>query len=100
MTLVGWIVLIVGALAVGAVAQWVMEVDMPFRWVGTAIGAGVGAFAASEWLYAGATPEFEGMAVWPAIVGGLVIGAVVDLIAQAYAHRHVPGGQGHGAPVH
>lgn len=99
MTLLGWIVLVVGALVVGAVAQWVMQADMPFRWVATSIGAAIGAGLASEWLFAGTTPEFEGMAIIPAIVGGLVVGVVVDLAAQWYANRQVHGGQGHGAAV-
>ena len=53
--------------------------------------------AASEWLFAGTTPDLEGMAVWPAIIGGLMVGVVVDLVAQYVAG---PGGaQRHGAAV-
>jgi uncharacterized membrane protein YeaQ/YmgE (transglycosylase-associated protein family) len=98
-TYLGWIILVVGALAVGAVAQWLFKADMPYRWVITAIATFVGAIAASEWLFADWTPEIEGIAVWPAIVGGLVVGVVVDFIAQYYAGQG-HGTQGHGVAVH
>lgn len=91
MTYLGWAVLIVGALVVGAVAQWIMESDLPFRWIATSIGAFVGAAAASEWLFQGTTPEYEGFAIVPAVVGGLVVGLVVDVIAQWYARSRVGG---------
>ncbi len=99
MTLLAWIILVVGAVVVGAVAQWVMKAEMPFRWAVTAIGAFIGALVSSEWLFAGTTPDVEGIAVWPALIGGLVVGVVVDLIAQWFARREAPGGQGHGAAV-
>lgn len=99
MTYLAWIILIVGALIVGVAAQWLFKAELPYRWVITSIGAFLGALAASEWLFAGWTPEIEGIAVWPAIVGGLVVGAVVDLVAQYYAgHGH--GTQGRGVAVH
>ena len=98
MTLLGWIVLIVGAVIVGAVAQWAMKADVPNRWVVTAIGAFVGALVPSEWLFADSAPEAEGIALWPALIGGLVVGVVVDVIAQRYGKREL-GGHGHGAPV-
>jgi len=65
-TLLAWIILVVGAVIVGAVAQWVMKAEMPFRWVVTAIGAFIGALVSSELLFAGTTPTVEGIAVWPA----------------------------------
>lgn len=91
MTLLGWIVVIAGALLVGVVAQLVRAADMPYRWVVTAIGAFLGAAVCSEMLFAGATPDFEGMALWPALIGGLVVGVVVDLVAQIYAGRQSTG---------
>lgn len=97
MTLLGWISVIAGALIVGAVAQWLMPARMPFRWVVTALAAFVGAVVTSELLFSGYTPEFEGMAVWPTIIGGLLVAIVVDVIAQYYAGRQ---STGHGAAVH
>ncbi len=100
MTLLGWIVLIVVSVVVALVAQYAMKSEtMPYRWIVSAIGIFVGAAVSSEMLFAGTTPEFEGIAVWPAVIGGLIVGAVVDLIAQYYARQN-RGGQGHGAPVH
>ncbi len=83
MTLLGWGVLAVGALIVGAVCQWVRAIDaLPFRWIVTAIAAFIGAFATSEWLFNSWTPDYEGFAIWPALIGGIVVGVAVDLVAQ------------------
>lgn len=100
-SVIGWIIVIVGALVLGVAAQALVRTgDLPYRWVASSIAAFVGAVGASEWLFPNATPAFEGMAVWPAIVGALVVGAVVDLIAIWYSRSRAHGGQGHGAAAH
>jgi uncharacterized membrane protein YeaQ/YmgE (transglycosylase-associated protein family) len=100
-SVIGWIIVIVGALVLGVAAQaLVRTMNLPYRWIVSSIAAFVGAVGASEFLFPSATPQFEGMAVWPAIVGALVVGAIVDLIAVWYARSREHGGQGHGAAVH
>ncbi len=99
MTLLGWVILAVGSVLVAVVAQLLMRTGFPYRWIVTAVATFVGALGTSEWLFAGTTPEIEGIAVVPAIVGGLVVGIIVDLVAQWYIRREIPGGQGHGSPV-
>ena len=100
MSVLGWIIVIVGALVLGLVARaLVMTEDLPYRWVASSVGAFVGAVGASEWLFAGTLPEIEGIAVWPAIAAAVIVGGIVDLIAIWYSRSRAHGGQGHGAAV-
>jgi uncharacterized membrane protein YeaQ/YmgE (transglycosylase-associated protein family) len=87
--IVGWIVLIVGALLFGAIAQFVGEARSGFEWLGDAIGFGVGALVASEFIVAfrAVGPVFDGLALVPALVGGLVLGVIVEV-----ATRYLTGG--------
>jgi uncharacterized membrane protein YeaQ/YmgE (transglycosylase-associated protein family) len=85
----------------GIAAQFLVRtLGLPYRWIVSSIAAFVGAVGASEWLFSTATPEFEGIAIWPALAGGLIVGAVVDLLAMWYSRSREHGGMGHGAPVH
>ena len=65
--IVGWIVLVVGALVFGAIAQMVGDTRTGFEWLGDAIGFGLGAIVASEFVVAFQTvePVFEGLALAP-----------------------------------
>ena len=89
MGLVAWIVVIVGALLFGVLAQYVGEARTGYEWLVVAIAAGIGAIAASEFLIGWQTfePVFDGLALVPALIGGLVVGAVVEV-----ATRVVTGG--------
>lgn len=99
MTLLGWIALVVGSLIVGAVAQWLMAADeLPYRWALSSIATFVAGAASSEILFQGGTPEWEGVALWPAVIGGLLVGVIVDMLAR-YLGRRAPGSKGHGAAV-
>jgi uncharacterized membrane protein YeaQ/YmgE (transglycosylase-associated protein family) len=82
--LVGWIVLIVGALAFGVIAQLVGETRTNFEWLVDSIGFGVGAVVASEFLVSWRTvePVWDGLALLPALIGGLVVGIVIELVAR------------------
>jgi uncharacterized membrane protein YeaQ/YmgE (transglycosylase-associated protein family) len=101
MTVLGWLILVVVALVLGIAAQLLVRTpDLPYRWIVSSIAVFVGAVGASEWLFSTATPEFEGIAIWPAIAGGVIVGAVVELLAIWYSRSREHGGMGHGAPVH
>lgn len=94
LTVIGWIALVAGALVVGLVAQALMkQPDAPYRWVVTSIATLIGAVVASEWLLPSTGPAWEGIAFWPAIIGGLVVGLVVDMVMQ----RSIAGRTGHGS---
>jgi len=92
----GWIVLIVGALVFGGVAQFVGETRTGYEWLVDAIAAGIGALVASEFIVAWQTfqPVWDGLALVPALVGGLVAGVVVEV-----ATRYLTGGTYSGRPV-
>jgi uncharacterized membrane protein YeaQ/YmgE (transglycosylase-associated protein family) len=87
--LVAWIVLIVGALLFGVLAQYVGETRTGYEWLVVAFAAFIGAIAASEFLigWRSFEPVFDGLALVPALVGGLVVGVVVEV-----ATRYVTGG--------
>jgi uncharacterized membrane protein YeaQ/YmgE (transglycosylase-associated protein family) len=85
----GVIVLVLGALVFGVVAQLFGETRTGYEWLVDAIGAGIGALVASELIVAWRTtePVFDGLALVPALIGGLVVGIVVEL-----ATRYMTGG--------
>jgi uncharacterized membrane protein YeaQ/YmgE (transglycosylase-associated protein family) len=87
--LAGWVLLIVGALAFGVVAQFIGETRTNFEWVVDAIGFFVGALVASEFVIAWQTfePVYGGLAIVPALVGGLIVGLIAEV-----ATRTVTGG--------
>lgn len=93
---IGWIALIVGALAFGVIAQLVGETRSGFEWLGDAIGFGIGALVASEFIVAFQTagPVWDGLALVPALIGGLVLGVVVEV-----ATRYLTGGTYSGRPM-
>jgi uncharacterized membrane protein YeaQ/YmgE (transglycosylase-associated protein family) len=93
--LAGWLLLIVGASLFGVAAQLIGETRNGFEWVVDGIAAGVGALVASEFIvpWQAAGPVFDGLAIVPAMLGGLAVGLVVAL-----ATRFVTGGRStHGA---
>lgn len=93
--LVGWLVLIGGAVIFGIAAQFVGEARSAYEWVVDSLAAGFGALVASEFMVAwqATGPVFDGLALVPALVGGLAVGVVV-----AVATRFLTGGHyTHGA---
>jgi uncharacterized membrane protein YeaQ/YmgE (transglycosylase-associated protein family) len=92
----GWILLIVGALVFGVVAQFVGETRTGYEWLVDAIAAGIGALVASEFIVAWQTfePVWEGLAIVPALIGGLVLGLIVEV-----ATRYLTGGTYVGHPT-
>jgi uncharacterized membrane protein YeaQ/YmgE (transglycosylase-associated protein family) len=80
----GWILLIVGALAFGGVAQLVSQTRTGYEWLVDAIAAGIGALVASEFIVAWRTfePTWDGLALVPALLGGIVVGLVVEVATR------------------
>jgi len=84
MDISGVIVLVVGGAILGFIGTLIQGARFPYEWVTTGIGAVVGGFIASElpnWA-AGQSPEFGGLFVLQALVGGVVGGAIVWLVAR------------------
>jgi hypothetical protein len=90
----GWLLLVAAAVVFGVVAQLIGEVRTGYEWLVDAIGFGLGALIASEFIVAFQTfePVWDGLALVPALVGGLVLGVIVEVITRytthgTYAHR-------------
>ena len=92
----GWIAAIVGALIFGVLVTSIGETRNGYEWLIDSIAAFVGAIVASEFIVAWQAygPMFDGLAIVPALVGGLVVGIVAEV-----ATRLVTGGQYAPAPV-
>ena len=92
----GGILLILGALVFGAVAQFVGETRTGYEWLVDAIAAGIAALAASEFVVGWRTiePVWDGLAIVPALIGGLLVGLVIEV-----ATRYMTGGTYFGRPM-
>ena len=88
--ILGWAILIVGSLVFGAIAQFVGETRTGYEWLGDAIAAGIGALVASEFIVAWQAlgPVVDGLAIVPALVGGLAVGLVVEVATRLLTGGH------------
>ena len=83
-------IVIVAALILGVLVQMYLNPKSGYEWLIVGVAASVGAWLASEitWTqwFTGITdfgPQFDGLLVIPAVIGGLVIGAVPEFVARA-----------------
>lgn len=84
----GWVLLIVGAVLLGGIAQFIGDVRAGYEWIVTAVAAFLGGLVASEFIVAWREfePLVDGLAIVPAIIGALVVGIVVDAITRYATH--------------
>jgi uncharacterized membrane protein YeaQ/YmgE (transglycosylase-associated protein family) len=89
MSALAFALLIVGAVVLGAIPQFVGEPRIGYEFVFPMIGAAVGGWLGSEAFGEFSTwgPEFEGLFILPALIGAVVLGAIVDAVV-----RYVSGG--------
>ncbi len=106
MSLFGWdvgmstvaaLLLVLGALLIGVVSQYIGDVTVGYEWAVTGAGALIGGYLGSEAFGTASTwgPEFQGLYVLPAIIGALIVGFVVDAILRystegSYVHHPQP----------
>ena len=85
----GWILLIVASLIFGGVAQMIGDVRTGAEWAVDAIAFGIGALIGSEFIVATQAygPVWDGLALVPALIGGLIVGVIIEL-----ATRYLTGG--------
>lgn len=81
--------IIVAALILGLLVQVYLKPKTPYEWLIAGVGAAVGGWLASEitWTqwFTGLTdlgPQFDGLLIVPAVIGGLVLGAIVEIVAR------------------
>jgi len=84
MTPIAAILLVLGALIFGAIAQVIGRVVVGYEWIFTAVAALAGGWIGSEALGALSTwgPVFDDLYVLPAVIGGAILGGVVDVIVR------------------
>ena len=87
--LAAWVVLMAAALVFGVVAQFIGEPRTGYEWAVDGLAFAAGAIVASEFVigWQAFQPVFDGLAIVPAAIGGLVVGTVVELLT-----RYVTGG--------
>lgn len=80
MTLVAAIVVALGGVVIGAIAQFIGRTTFGYEWVITALAAVIGGWLASEAFGTLSTwgPVFDGLYIVPALIGAVVVGGLVD----------------------
>lgn len=83
-------IVILAAVVFGVAVQLYLRPKTGYEWLVAGAGAAVGAWLASEitWTqwFTGLTdmgPQWDGLLVIPAVIGGLVLGAIVEAVARA-----------------
>jgi uncharacterized membrane protein YeaQ/YmgE (transglycosylase-associated protein family) len=92
-----WALMVAAALIFGIVAQYIGETHTGYEWLVDAVAFFAGALIASEFVTAWRTiePVWDQMALVPALLGGLVLGIVVELVTRfatggRYTMHHGP----------
>jgi hypothetical protein len=82
-TALGIVALALLSVLYGLALTFIGEVRVGYEWLITSLAAFIGGFVASEYLAVQSfEPVWEGIALVPAIVGGLVAGLAIDLLAR------------------
>jgi uncharacterized membrane protein YeaQ/YmgE (transglycosylase-associated protein family) len=84
MSTVAALLLVLGALLIGVVSQYIGDVTVGFEWVATGVAALIGGYLGSEALGAASAwgPVFDGLYMLPALIGAVVVGFVIDAILR------------------
>lgn len=84
-----FLALIVVAFAFGIAVQMILQPKSRYDWIVAALGAAFGAYVGSEvtwtqWFPAltNLGPELDGLLLVPAVIGGLVLGAIFEVVAR------------------
>ncbi len=84
-------VVIIAALIFGVLVQMYFQPKTPYEWLITGAAAAIGAWLASEitWTqwFTGLTdlgPQWDGLLIIPAVIGGIVLGAIVEALARMF----------------
>ena len=87
MVIMAFLSIVVVALIIGVGAQFLFKSSHTYEWLAVAVAFAFGAYFASE-SFVGSTvfadiknwgPEFDGMFLIPAAIGGLILAVVADL---------------------
>ena len=96
----GWMCLLLlvgGAILIGAIAQYIGETRTGYEWLVAAVAALAGGWIASEAFGTLSTsgPAVEGLYIVPALIGAVVLGGLVDVMVRtvtggSYVHHPRP----------
>jgi uncharacterized membrane protein YeaQ/YmgE (transglycosylase-associated protein family) len=80
----GWVVVLVAALVFGVAAQVIGETRTGYEWLVDGIAFALGAIIASEFVieWRAIEPVWDGLALLPAVIGGVVLGVIVEIIVR------------------
>lgn len=97
MNWMGVILLVGGAILLGALVQFIGETRTGYEWLVAGIAALVGGWIGSESFGTLSTsgPSVEGLFVLPALIGAIVLGGIVDVMVRtvtggSYVHHPRP----------
>jgi len=84
----GWILLIAASLVFGAIAQYVGETRTGWEGTVDAVAFGIGGLIGSEFIVATQAygPVWDGLALVPALIGGLIVGLIAELSTRYVTH--------------
>ena len=93
----GLLMLVGGALVLGLIVQLIGETRTGFEWLVAGIAAVIGGWLGSESFGTASTWGllFDGLYVLPALIGGVVLGGLVDIVVRtmtggSYVHHPRP----------
>ena len=93
----GLLLLVGGAVLIGAIAQFIGETRTGYEWLVAGIAALVGGWLGSEAFGTLSTwgADVENLFIFPALIGGVVVGGVVDVVVRtltggSYVHHPRP----------
>lgn len=91
------VLVVLASVAFGLIAQYIGETRTGYEWLVDAIAFGIGAVIASEFIvdFRALQPVWDELALGPALIGGLVLGIVVELVTRlstggSYTTHHRP----------
>jgi uncharacterized membrane protein YeaQ/YmgE (transglycosylase-associated protein family) len=92
----GALLLILASLIFGVIAQFIGETRTGLEWLVDAVAFGIGALIASEFIvdWQATGPVWDGVALVPALIGGVVLGVIVEVVTRmatggSYTGHHV-----------
>ena len=83
-TLFAAVLLVLGAMVVGVVAQFIGRATFGYEWIFAAAAAVIGGWLGSEAFGTLSTwgPAVGGLYLLPALIGGIVVGGAVDALTR------------------
>ena len=80
----GWALAIIAAFVFGVAVQLIGHVEFGYEWIISSVAAFVGIVVASEFIIdlRAYEPVWDGLALLPAIAGGLLVGLVVAVVTR------------------